>query len=73
MVKGHRTSALELYNLRNDIGEQQNLAGQYPKLLKSLAALLTSRLKQWDAQMPTFKKTGRPVLWPEDALTQSKP
>lgn len=73
LVYDHRTSALELYNLRNDIGEQKNLARQYPKLLKRLAALLTSRLKQWDAQMPTFKKTSQPVPWPEDALAQSKP
>ena len=72
LVYDHRTGALELYNLRNDIGEQQNLVGQQTQKVKSLAALLTRKLKYWDAQMPIFKKTGLPVLWPEDALLQLK-
>lgn len=60
---------LELYNLKNDIGEQNNLADKNPKKVKQLARELTRKLKKWDAQMPLYKATGQPVPYP-DALTQ---
>jgi arylsulfatase A-like enzyme len=66
LVYDHRTAALELYNLKDDLGEQQNLATQQPDKVKQLALLLTKQLKAWDAQMPTFKKTGKPVAWPDE-------
>ncbi|MCX6217877.1 sulfatase [Spirosoma sp.] len=72
LVYDHRTSVLELYNLRNDIGEQRDLAGQYPEKVHDLATLLTRQLQRWDAQMPTFRRTGQPVPWPEDALAAPK-
>ncbi|GAB3247208.1 sulfatase [Larkinella harenae] len=70
LVYDHRTAGLELYNLNDDIGELKNRATQHPDKVKQLALLLTKQLKTWNAQMPTFKKTGKPVLWPEEAVTQ---
>ncbi len=44
----------ELYNLRLDIGEQQNLAGKYPERVKELRTLLDGWRKSVGAQMPTL-------------------
>ena len=68
LVYQHRTETLELYNLKNDIGEQHDLAVQEPKRLAQLAKLFTQQLQVMGAQMPTFKRTGRAVRWPVDTL-----
>jgi arylsulfatase A-like enzyme len=57
---------LELYNLKNDIKEQHNLAPEYPKKTKAMARMLTKRLKKYKAQLPTYKSTGKPVPYPDD-------
>ena len=57
---------IELYNLKNDIGEQNDLSAKYPEKTKELARLLTAKLKSYDAQMPTYKASGKSVEWPED-------
>ncbi|HEX5554438.1 MAG TPA: sulfatase-like hydrolase/transferase, partial [Chitinophagaceae bacterium] len=59
---------LKLYNLKNDIGEQHDLAETYPEKTRQLARLLTKKLKGWHAQMPLYKKTGKPVPWPDEAV-----
>ncbi len=60
---------LELYNLKNDIKEEYNLSKQFPKKNKELAALLTKKLKSSNAQMPTFKSTGKQVPWPDEIVS----
>lgn len=70
LIYQHRTESLELYNLKNDIGEATDVADDTPRKVKELANLLTEQLKKWDAQMPSFKRTGRTVRWPIDALNQ---
>lgn len=70
LVYQHRTESLELYNLKSDIGETIDVSRSYPQKLKELATLLTAQLKNWDAQMPTFKRSGKAVLWPADALAK---
>lgn len=57
---------LELYNLKADIGEQHDLAGKYPKKVKELATLLTKKLKNRNAQLPSYKKTGKTVPYPDE-------
>lgn len=57
---------LELYNLRNDIKEQRDLAKAYPEKTKKLAILLTRRLKEYHAQRPLYIATGKPVPWPDE-------
>jgi arylsulfatase A-like enzyme len=47
---------LELYNLREDIGEKHNLAGQMPAKVKELHAKLLAWRKEIQAPMPTPNK-----------------
>lgn len=61
-----RYGRLELYNLKDDIGEQHDLAKDNPGKTKALAALLTGRLKAYNAQRPTYVDTGKPVPWPDE-------
>lgn len=68
LVYDHRREKLELYNLKIDIREQHDVAKQYSKKVRELAELFTKRLKDWDAQMPTFKATGKPVRWPLETV-----
>ncbi|KAA0993286.1 sulfatase [Dyadobacter aurulentus] len=65
LIYNYEKAALELYDLQNDIGEENNLAGSNPEKVKELAALFTRKLKKWDAQWPTFKATGKQVPWPD--------
>jgi arylsulfatase A-like enzyme len=63
-----KEARLELYNLENDIGEKTDLSVQFPIKTRELATLLTRQLKEWDAQMPVHKKTGKVVPWPDKLL-----
>lgn len=66
LIYDFRKAKLELYYLKNDIGELSDLATTNPEKVKELALLLTSQLKKWDAQRPTFKATGQPIPWPDE-------
>ena len=66
LVYGMRSKTLELYDLKSDLSEQNNLASQYPKKVKQLATLLTKELKKTNAPMPTYKATGQRVVWPDE-------
>src|SRR5699024_697003 len=61
---------LRLYNLKDDIKEQHNLAKRYPDKVKAMAHLLTKKLKKANAQMPIIKATGKKVPWPTEVLKQ---
>ena len=61
-----RTKALELYNIREDIGEKHNVAAQHPEIVARLAKVLGDRLRAWDASMPIVRATGKPVPWPDE-------
>ncbi|MBR1712520.1 MAG: sulfatase [Alloprevotella sp.] len=58
------TGELRLYNVREDIGERYDLAGEQPALTATLAAELTDSLKAYGAQRPMRKTDGRPCPWP---------
>jgi arylsulfatase A-like enzyme len=55
----------ELYNIQNDIGELNNLAGQQPAKVKEMALKLGKYLRSVNAQRPLYKSTGKPVPWPD--------
>lgn len=57
---------LELYNLKKDIKEQYDLSKEFPQKTRDLAQLLTQKLKLYDAQMPSFKRSGKQVAWPDE-------
>ena len=58
----------ELYNIREDIGEQRNLATEHPEKVAELARRLGARLREWNAPMPLVRATGKPVPWPDEIL-----
>jgi arylsulfatase A-like enzyme len=57
---------LELYNLKKDIKEEHDLSKQFPQKTKEMATLLTKKLKSSNAQMPSYKATGKQVPWPDE-------
>jgi hypothetical protein len=50
---------MELYNIKEDIGETTNLIEENPEKSKELAKVLSDYLKDVDAQMPIDKNTGK--------------
>lgn len=60
----HHGNHLELYNLKNDIGETVNVVNEYPEKAKELAEELCAHLKNVEAQMPYVKTTEKPVAFP---------
>ena len=65
MIYSMRTGKKELYNLAIDIGESNDLSGNYTDKLLELSTLLSNQLRKWKAPMPRFKNTGQPVLFPD--------
>lgn len=64
----HLDQHVELFNLKDDLGESVNLAGSSPGKVAELANLLTSHLKETKAQMPSLKLTGAQVPYPAEIL-----
>lgn len=56
-----------LYNIKEDIGETNNLAKAMPELLDELSRELTDSLKAYDAQRPSYTETGEIIPWPDEA------
>ncbi len=56
----------ELFNIKDDIGEKQNLANEYPGLTKRLSKDLGQYLRKVGGQRPSFKSTGKPCPWPDE-------
>ncbi len=65
LVYLHKTQTLELYNLKEDIGELNDLAKTQPAKLKQMARLFTDELKKRNAHLPTFKATGQTIPYPD--------
>lgn len=70
LVFNQRTGKNELYNLHTDIGEQKDLATEYPDKVRALAASLSTQLRQWKAPMPVLKSTAKAVAFPDEAAVQ---
>ncbi len=60
----YETRHWELYNLANDIGEDHNIAGINPKIVKKLGRDLIAWLKATNADMPREKSTDQEVPLP---------
>ena len=56
----------ELYNLKEDIGESNNLAEQLPDKVRALATDLSDYLRKAKAERPLLKSTGKLVPWPDE-------
>lgn len=68
LVYDMKTQKLELYNLKNDIGELHNVSGQYPEKVKQLAKLLSDRFRNYGTLMPTYKNSGKVVAMPDELI-----
>ena len=66
LIYFYETGAKELYNITEDIGEEHNLASDYPDIVKKLSAKLGKYLRKAGAQRPSFKTTGLPCPWPDE-------
>jgi arylsulfatase A len=64
---------VELYNLREDIGEQRNLAAQMPAKADELRARLHAWRKETGAQMPSRNPDYDPSKPEHDPATRKKP
>jgi len=53
LIEFYEDNHVELYNLKDDIGEKNNLAEKVPKKVEQLRKLLGDWRKRVDAQMPT--------------------
>lgn len=67
LIHNYETGTNELYNLKDDISEQHDLAGQkeYRKIASSLAKELSDFLRQNKANLPSFKSTGKTCPYPD--------
>lgn len=55
LTRNIRNSKMELYHLKDDIGEQYNLIEKLPLKARELNTILDAKLKQWNALMPVLK------------------
>lgn len=65
MIYHQRTGKKELYNMQEDIGEQQELSASHPDIIQKLSSLLGTQLRKWKAPMPKVKSTNQPLAYPD--------
>jgi len=53
LIANYLENSIELYNLKDDISEKNNLAEKMPKKTRHLKILLEKWLKEVEAKMPT--------------------
>ena len=68
LVYRMRTGKLELYNLKTDIGEQNDLSAAHPEIVKELAVELSAKLRGWNSPMPRQRETGKSIPLPDELL-----
>lgn len=64
LIYYHLDENFELFNITSDIGETKNLVNEHPEKVAELSTILTSYLKEVDAQFPVHKTTGTTVAFP---------
>jgi hypothetical protein len=73
LIEFYEDGRLELYDLRNDPGEKNDLAAKRPEKARELHALLRAWQKSVDAQMPTPNSAYRPAQGRPAAPGKSPP
>ncbi|MBO9638350.1 MAG: sulfatase [Siphonobacter aquaeclarae] len=68
LVYDQRREKCELYNLKDDIGETNDLALARPETTRKLALALSNYLRERNAQMPVFRASGKAVRWPDEVV-----
>src|SRR5690606_35939192 len=64
LIYYYKDAKQELFNIKDDIGEKNNLAQKYPAKVEMLSHRLTAYLKEVNAQRPKYKATGNAAPWP---------
>ncbi len=70
LVYDMKTQKLELYNLKNDIGEQNDISEKNSDKVKQLAKLLSDKFRAYHTLMPTYKSDGRAVPMPDEVANK---
>ena len=60
------TGEVELYNLKEDLAEEHNVASEHPDIVASMTGALSNKLRSWDAVMPIDRTTGKPCPLPDE-------
>ena len=66
LIYYYATGRKELFNIAQDISENNNLADDNPEKVKQLSSILGKTLRQMKAQRPSLKSTGKPCKWPDE-------
>ena len=64
LIYNHAGKKLELYNIREDISEENDLSEVNPEKLREQADILTGHLRESGALMPTDRETGKEFEYP---------
>jgi arylsulfatase A-like enzyme len=65
LIYWHTSQKIDLYNLKDDLGESKNIATQHPEKVTKLTKLLSDHLRASHADMATSRDSGDPVPWPD--------
>lgn len=66
LIYFYKDQSIELYNIREDIGEKVNRKEENPQKTMELAQKLGEYLRSVDAQRPHFRDSGDLVPWPDE-------
>ncbi len=72
LIYFHVKGEFELFNLREDISEKNNLAKSIPDKMQELAKELSNYIVKVKAQMPIDKRTGKPFKLPIELLNEKR-
>tara|TARA_R110002049_G_scaffold68233_3_gene176960 strand:+ start:10183 stop:11745 length:1563 start_codon:yes stop_codon:yes gene_type:complete len=64
----YNDGSMELFNLKEDIGETNNLINEQPAKAEELAKILSDYLRQVEAQIPARKDTGEQIAYPDEVV-----
>ena len=60
------TREKRLFNIKEDIGERNDVSAALPDLTQQLAQELPDSLRAYKAQRPTWKRNKQQVPWPDE-------
>ncbi|MDF9829769.1 sulfatase [Parabacteroides sp. PF5-6] len=66
LIYYYETGEKELFHLKTDIGEKENLVEKQPERVATLSRLLGEELRSRGAQRPLFKVSREAVPWPDE-------
>lgn len=72
LIYSWQTGQVRLYNIKKDIGEQNDLSKKMPALAKKMAKELTINLKRYNALRPIEKASGKEYPYPYEIFTIKK-